>query len=99
MMKRALVALAGLVCLGQSAWAQSFGTPFDQPSINSPWALLDSQDRFSFSTAFGSMRPSPEYLPPFDPAAPLTAAYMLPGDNKNSVDRMVDISAPRKFWY
>src|ERR1700759_5061151 len=91
MMKQALVALAGLVCLGQVASAQSLldGTPFDQP-INSPWAMLDSQDRFSFATAFGSMRQTQEYLPAFNPSEPLTSAYMMP-DNKNSVDRVVEL--------
>jgi hypothetical protein len=92
MIKRALVALAGLVCLGQPAPAQSLlgGSLFDQPSINSPWAMLDSQDRFSFATAFGSMRQSPEYLPAFNPSEPLTSAYMMP-DNKSSVDRVVEL--------
>ena len=92
MMKRALVALAGLVCVGYSASAQSFfgGGLLDQPSINSPWALLDSQDRFSFSTAFGSMRQSPEYLPVFNPSEPLSTNYYS-ADNKSSVDRVVDL--------
>ena len=95
MMKRALVALAGLLCLGQSLRATPplFGdTLFDQ-SFNSPWALLDSQDRFSFSTAFGSMRATPEYLPAFNPSEPLSAAYLAP-DNKRSVDRIVDLHRP-----
>jgi hypothetical protein len=91
MMKRALVALAGLFCLGQSLSAQVpfGGTLFDQ-SYNSPWSFLDSQDRFSFSTAFGSMRRTPEYLPAFNPSEPLSAAYLAP-DNKRSVDRVADL--------
>jgi hypothetical protein len=92
MMKRALLALAGLLCLGSSLSAQSFfgGGLFDQPSINSPWASLESQDRFMFSTAFGSMRQSPEYLPVFNPSEPLTTSYYAP-DNKSSVDRVVEL--------
>jgi hypothetical protein len=91
MMKRALVALAGLFCLGQSLPAQVpfGGTLFDQ-SYNSPWSFLDNQDRFSFSTAFGSMRRTQEYLPAFNPSEPLSAAYLAP-DNKRSVDRVADL--------
>jgi hypothetical protein len=91
MMKRALVALAGLFCLGQSLPAQMpFGSTLFDQSYNSPWAMLDSQDRFSFSTAFGSMRRTPEYLPAFIPSEPLSAAYLAP-DNKSSVDRIADL--------
>jgi hypothetical protein len=95
MMKRALLVLAGLLCLGPSLPAQApfGGTLLDQSLINSPWALLDSQDRFSFSTAFGSMRRAPEYLPAFNPSDPLSAAYLAP-DNKNSVDRIVALHKP-----
>jgi hypothetical protein len=94
MMKRALVALAGLFCLAHSLPAQMpFSNLYDQSSINSPWALLDSQDRFSFSTAFGSMRRTPEYLPAFNPSEPLSTAYLAP-DNKRSVDRIVDLHRP-----
>ena len=95
MMTRALLALAGLLCFGSSLPAQPFfgGGLFDQPSINSPWALLDSQDRFSFSTAFGFMRTTPDFLPAFNPSEPLSTAYLAP-DNKNSVDRIVDLRKP-----
>ena len=68
------------------------GTMFDQPSINSPWLSLDSHDRFFFSSAFGSMRTTPEYLPTLTPSEPLSMAYL--SDNKNSVDRIYDL--PRR---
>ena len=95
MMKRAVLALAGLLCLGQSSlWAQAFGaTLFDQTSTNSPWVLLDRQDRFSFSTAFGSMRRTPEFLPAFNPSESLSTAYLAP-DNKSSVDKIVELRKP-----
>ena len=95
MMKRALLALAGLLCLGSSLPAQPFfaGGLFDRPSINSPWVSLESQDRFMFSTAFGSMRATPEYLPAFNPSEPLSYGYLAP-DNKSSIDRVVDLHAP-----
>ena len=94
MMKRALLALAGLLSLGSSFPAQGLfgGTLFDQ--VNSPWLSLESRDRFMFSTAFGSMRaPTQEYLPAFNPSEPLTYGYLAP-DNKTSVDRIVDLKAP-----
>ena len=95
MMKRVLVALAGLLCLGQSLRASPplFSDILSNQSFNSPWAMLDSQDRFSFSTAFGSMRTTPEYLPAFNPSEPLSAAYLAP-DNKRSVDRIADLHKP-----
>jgi hypothetical protein len=103
MMTRALLALAGLAGVCFSASAQPLdqflagGSLLDQPSINSPWALLDRQDRFSFSTGFGSMRATPEYLPTLSPSEPLNMAYL--SDNKNSVDRIVDLRAPDKIRF
>jgi len=99
-MKRALFGLAGFLSLCLPAFAQPFATSLlDQPSINSPWALLDSQDRFSFSTAFGSMRANPEYLPVFDPDAPLGTTYSMAGDNKNAVDRVVELRSPSRIQF
>jgi hypothetical protein len=103
MMKRALLALAGLMAVGFSAYALppeqllTGGTLFDQPSINSPWALLDRQDRFSFSTGFGSMRTTPDYLPAFTPSEPLSMAYL--SDNKNSFDRAVELHPVDKIRF
>jgi hypothetical protein len=99
MMKRALFGLAGFLGLCLPALAQSplfGGGLFDRPSINSPWASLESQDRFMFSTAFGSMRATEQYLPSFNPSEPLRTAYLAP-DNKNSVDRVVDLRAPNRI--
>jgi hypothetical protein len=104
MMKRALLALAGLTTVCLSALAQPpdqfllGGSLLDQPSINSPWALLDRQDRFSFSTAFGSMRTTaPEYLPTLTPSESSSMAYL--SDNKNSVDRIVDLHRPNDIHF
>ena len=95
MMKRALLVVAGLLSLGSSLPAQSlFGGNFlDESGINSPWLSLDSQERFMFSTAFGSMRTTPEFLPAFNPSEPLSYGYLAP-DNKSSVDRVVDLHPP-----
>ena len=104
-MKRAFLATAAFLALSSSLPAQPPGTlPFngsllEQPSISSPWLSLESQDRFFFSTAFGSMRATQEYLPAFDPSAPLNAAYLSPTDNKSSVDRIIDLRAPSRIQF
>jgi hypothetical protein len=104
MTKRTLLTVAAFLGVCQWLPAQPPGAVlfnnglFDQPSINSPWASLESQDRFMFSTAFGSMRATEQYLPAFDPSAPLSSAYLSP-DNKSSVDRVVDLRAPSSIQF
>ena len=101
MMKRALFGLAGFLglCLPALAQPPLFSTNLlDQPSINSPWLSLEHQDRFHFSTAFGSMRATPEYLPAFDPSEPLTSSY-APSDNKSSIDRIVDLKTTSRIQF
>jgi len=102
MMKRALLALAGLTAFGFSSGAQpapflSGASLLDQPSLNSPWLHLDSSDRFFFSTAFGSMRRTPEFLPTLTPSEPLSMAHL--SDNKDSVDRIVELRSADKIRF
>jgi len=103
MMKRALVLFAGFVALQSSFALQPDGllggSIFGQPSIDSPWNSLESQDRFFFSTAFGSMRQTEQYLPTFDPSEPLSMAYLPSGDSKDSLDRIYDLHSPSKIRY
>jgi hypothetical protein len=102
MMKRALLAVAGLLALSPSLPAQPplfDGSLLDPPSIDSPWASLDSRDRFFFSSAFGSMRTTPEYLPAFDPVEPLTNGYVSPTSRRDSLDRIVDLRAPSRIHW
>ncbi len=103
MMKRALFAVAGFLALQSPGFAQPTapffgGTLFDQPSIASPWSSLESQDRFFFSSGFGSMRRTQEYLPAFDTSEPLSTAYMT-SESKNAVDRVVDLHATSKIQF
>jgi hypothetical protein len=95
MMKRALLAVAGFLAVFPSLPAQppEFDGLLDHQSIDSPWASLETRDRFSFSTAFGSMRTTPEYLPVFDPTEPLTNSYTAPASRRDSLDRAVDLRA------
>lgn len=101
-MKRAIFGIAGLLTLGASAFAQFpvFNGDFlDRSGFTSPWVSLDTQDRFAFSTAFGSMRANQEFLPVLTPATPLNAAYALPSDSKDSVDRIVDLRKPNDIRF
>jgi hypothetical protein len=103
MTKRALLALAGLTAFGFSSFAQPpaqflpVTSLLDQPSINSPWLSLENHDRFLLSTAFGSMRNTPDFLPALTPSEPLSMAYL--SDNKNSVDRVVDLHPVDKIRF
>jgi hypothetical protein len=103
MMKRAFLAIAGSLALSPSLPALPpdqllFDGPLSDRS-QSPWVSLENRDRFFFSTAFGSMRTTQEFLPAFDPSAPLTSAYVSPADSKNSVDRIVDLRAPSRIQF
>lgn len=102
MMKRALLAVAGFLALSPSLPAQPLvfgGNLLDGPAFDSPWASLDNRDRFFFSTAFGSMRTTPEYLPAFDPVEPLTDSYVAPASRRDSLDRIVDFRAPGRIQF
>ena len=103
MMKRALFAVSALLGLCQWSPAQPpeqllYGPSALDSSVLSPWASLENRSQFLFSTAFGSMRTAQEFLPAFDPSAPLSAPYVSP-DNKNSVDRIVDLRAPDRIQF
>ena len=103
MMKRALLGVTALLGLCQWLPAQPpeqllYGPGALDSSLLSPWASLENRNQFFFSTAFGSMRTTPEFLPAFDPSAPLSAPYVS-ADNKNSVDRIVDLRAPNRIQF
>jgi hypothetical protein len=102
MMKRALFAVSALLGLCQWSPAQPpeqllYGPSAVDSSVLSPWASLENRNQFFFSTAFGSMRSTQEFLPAFDPSAPLSAPYVA--DNKNSVERIVDLRAPSRIQF
>jgi hypothetical protein len=103
MMKRALFAVSALLGLCPLLPAQPpeqllYGPSALDSSVLSPWASLENRNQFFFSTAFGSMRNTQEFLPAFDPSAPLSAPY-ISSDNKNSVERIVDLRAPSRLQY
>lgn len=108
MIKGAISAALGLfaLCLPVSA-QQPLGpqqrlfetASLDYSSRYSPWNSLENNDRFFFSTAFGSMRPSENYLPAFDPSEVRNYDARARGDSKDSLDSVVDLRRPERFTY
>jgi hypothetical protein len=102
MMGRAFFAMVGIVALCQPLVARPpeqlllDGDTLDQQQ---PWISLENRDQFFFSTAFGSMRATQEFLPDFDPSEPLTMAYLPSSDSKDVVDRVIDLRAPNKIRF
>lgn len=102
MMRRALFALVGIVVLGQPLVArppEQLLLDGDALDREQPWVSLENQDRFFFSSAFGSMRATQEFLPSFDPSEPLSMAYLPSGESKDALDRIIDLQAPNKIRF
>ena len=102
MIKRVLFAVAGMVALCQPLGARPpeqlllDGDSFDRQE---PWVSLENRDRFFFSSAFGSMRATQEFLPSFDPSEPLNMAYLPSSDSKDSLDRIIALEAQSKVRF
>lgn len=101
MIKRALLAVLGIVALSQPLVAR---TPeqllLDGHMLDpEPWVSLENRDRFFFSSAFGSMRTTREFLPSFDPSEPLNMAYLPSSDSKDSLDRIIELDARSKIRF
>jgi hypothetical protein len=104
MTKRVLFAVAGFfgLCLSLSAQQalipeqfQSFAT-LDRPWV-APSLALENQDRFFFSTGFGSMRATQDYLPAYSYEQPQTYA---PKDSPSRrYSDAVDLQAPSRLQY
>lgn len=102
MIKRVLFAVAGMVALCQPLVARPpeqlllDGDSFDRQES---WVSLENRDRFFFSSAFGSMRATQEFLPSFDPSEPLNMAYLPSSDSKDSLDRIIALEAQSKIRF
>src|SRR5438552_11919762 len=108
MIRRALFALAGFfgLCLSVSAQQTQFpeqlqfdGTTLDQPWVRSPSLSLENRDRVFLSTAFGSMRTTEEFLPPFSPWEPQSVAFQNSPGRRNSVNDVVDLRSPDRIQF
>ena len=106
MTKRALFAVAGFfgLCVSLSAQQglipeqfQSYGT-LDGPWSRTPSVTLD-QDRFFFSTAFGSMRTTQDFLPADSWQEPQSYSSKDLPSRRNSLDNAVDWRAPSRLQF
>ena len=100
MIRRALLAFAGFVALCQPSIArppEQLLLDGDTPWRQQTWSSLENRDRFFFSSAFGSMRATQEFLPSFNPSEPLSMAYLPASDNKDYLDRIIDWDAANKI--
>ena len=97
-MKRAFLAVAGFFGLCLSLAAQS---PeqflLDGGTLNRPEVSLANQDRFFFSTAFGAMQPTSEFLPTFSPMGPRSVAAPATRDSKDSFDNIVEFKSTNRI--
>jgi hypothetical protein len=102
MIRRVLFALVGMVALGQPLVAlppEQLLLDGDAFAHQQPWVSLENRDRFFFSSAFGPMRTTRDFLPSFDPSEPLNMAYLPSSDSKDSLDRIIDLQAPSKIRF
>lgn len=102
MMKRALLAVAGCVALSASLPAQELmldRATLDRPSLESPSVSLENGDRFFFSSAFGPMRRTHEFLPSFNPSEPLNMAYLPSAERNDSLERIIDWDARNRIRF
>jgi hypothetical protein len=100
MTKRALFAVAGFfgLCLSLSAQTpEQFlfdGVTLNRPFFQGPSPLsLGDQDRFFFSTAFGSMQPTSNFLPTFSPVGPGNIDSPVALDSKDSRDNVMEFKS------
>jgi hypothetical protein len=102
MTKRALFAVAGFLGLCLSLSAQQTQSPeqllFNGSTLNRPFLTLADQQNFFFSTAFGRLQPTADFLPSFNPAAPRSGAFPALPDSKNSLDNAVEMRAPDRIY-
>ena len=102
MIKRALLAVAGFVALSASLPAEELTletATLERTSIQSPSVSLENNDRFYFSSAFGSIGRTHEFLPGFDPSEPLTMAYLPSAERRDSLDRIIELDAVNRIRF
>jgi hypothetical protein len=101
MTQRALAAAAGFLGLCLSVSAQQMQSPeqllFDGGTLNRPYLSLADQDRFFFSTSFGAIQPTSNFLPTFSPVAPRSAASPAMLDAKDSFDDVMEFKSTNRI--
>lgn len=106
MIDRALFAVVGFgaLCLAlfapQAGAAEQFDLNGMTPDRSVPLLeslSLENRQTFFFSTSFGWMQPTKDFLPTFDPVQPRKVTYSKEGQ-KNSVDDTVDLRYPDRIY-
>ena len=100
-MKRAFLVVAGFFGLCLSLPAQSpeqllFDGPLDR-SLRPLSLSLENQDRFFFSTTFGTMHATSDFLPTFNPAERRSVDSPAMLDSKDSFDNVVEMRPPSRI--
>jgi hypothetical protein len=105
MINRVFVAVAGFagLCLCLSA-EQTRGADqlqldrsiLDRSLLRSPSLSLEDSERFFFSTSFGWMQPTADFLPAFNPVQPRSVASPN-ASRRNSLDDGVDLQSPDRI--
>jgi hypothetical protein len=108
MTKCTLFAVAGFfgLCLSLSAQQtqRPEQLPFDGATLDRPWVrtpslTLEDRESFFFSTAFGSMRTTEDFLPAYGPWEPQSVALPSASNRRNPVDNVVDLRAPDRLQF
>jgi len=107
MIRGALFAVAGFLGLCISVSAQQTPRPeplqldraLDRPYLGLPPITLEDRDRIFFSTAFGSLRPEVNFLPPYSPWESQDYALPYVPGSKNSRDDVVYRRNPDRIQY
>jgi hypothetical protein len=103
MTKRALFAVAGFfgLCLSLSAQTPEqflFDNALNRPFLQVPSLTLGDQERFFFSTAFGGLQPTSQFLPTFSaidsPVAPPSLSRQ-----EYSRDDVVELQSTSRIRY
>jgi hypothetical protein len=96
-MKRALFAVAGFFGLCLSLPAQSpEQLLFDGGTLYRPSLSLADQDRFFFSTSFGAMQATSNFLPTFSPVGPRSVVAPSMLDSKDSLDNVMEFESTNR---
>ncbi|MEY2565193.1 MAG: hypothetical protein QOH88_3386 [Verrucomicrobiota bacterium] len=102
MTQRALFAVAGFlgICLSVSAQQpqspeqiQSEGLALNRPYPNLQPLSLADREFFFFSTAFGEMRPTTDFLPPFNPIGTQNYYSPISPSRRNALNNSVENSS------
>lgn len=71
---------------------------FDGGTLYRPSLSLADQDRFFFSTSFGAMQGTSDFLPTFSPVGPRSVVSPAMLDSKDSFDNVVEMRAPDRVY-